>query len=915
MAENVTTVPVNQISPNTNGKLRITHSVCVGGPMEVHTIDGVMRRVRPIVLTDDDAPGWVIKARGQEFTPQRKTTMSLLGYCEKDRTYAYDRLKYPMIREDFVETPDGKNRNTENRGKSGYRRASWDEALSLVAREIKRLHKTYGKETITACTSSHHSWGLSGYKISLFKRFFSMMGYTRIADNPDSWEGFTWGTPHTYGYYWRLGGPEPFDMLEMALQNTETIIMWSHDPDTTRGGYSAQESALWRWWMKDLGIKFIFIDPMNNFSSVKMADKWYGPRMGTDAAFLEAIAYTWVTEGTYDKEYVAQHGHRFKEWEAHLLGLGPDGTAKTPKWAEGICGIKAADIKALARLWASDVTIAGSGMRGGFGGACRTVGGTDYARLIVSLLGMQGMGKPGRNMWGGSCGAPMNYNFWFGGYSDPLSSISSYPVCDNPAINTVEQVLYRPNLPDAILDGHYEWYGEGFCGGGLDFEFTRHVYPLPGYNKVHCFWRYGGSFIGTMLDTNKWVRMYKSPELEFVINQDIYFTPETRHADVILPACTNLERVDIGEVGNSGNGGYCSHSQTGNSWQVIVFQDKAIEPLWDSRSDFWIFSQVAARLGWGEEFTEGRNEEQWAKRFWQFSDLPKHMSWEEFKKKGYYIPPVSYKPEDRDPKTGLIENWDRWPGFQWFAENRPCDTPNHQIFQEEHKLGTLSGKWEFVSESMLYWAPDDEIRTPIAHYKDAWEGHKSLSADKYPYGMISPHPRFDYHTHYNLHAVWLWEIPENRHYINGNPYLVCRINPKVAAQKGIKDGDIVRLFNDRGSVLCAARVTRRVNKETIHAYTSSGIYNPIEYGERESWDKGGSVNLLVPGRLMGEYIPAMVPNSCNIDVELAEADPNFGQGFEHILDAVDKQQLETQRPIRTSAEADLLFGEKEAKIS
>ena len=73
-----------------------------------------------------------------------------MAHCERDKTYAYDRLKYPMIREDFVETPDGKNRNTENRGKSGYRRASWDEALGLVAREIKRLQKTYGKETITA---------------------------------------------------------------------------------------------------------------------------------------------------------------------------------------------------------------------------------------------------------------------------------------------------------------------------------------------------------------------------------------------------------------------------------------------------------------------------------------------------------------------------------------------------------------------------------------------------------------------------------------------------------------------------------------------------------------------------------------------------------------------------------------------
>ena len=173
-------------------KEKITHSICVGGPLTIHTdlATGRIRRVRPIVLTDDDAPGWVIKAHGKEYTPQRKTTLSLLGFTEKDRTYSYDRIKYPMIREDFVETPDGQNRNTENRGKSGYRRASWDEALGLVAREIKRIQGTYGKEAVTAITSSHHSWGLCGYKISLFKRFFSMLGYTRIMDNPDSWEGF-----------------------------------------------------------------------------------------------------------------------------------------------------------------------------------------------------------------------------------------------------------------------------------------------------------------------------------------------------------------------------------------------------------------------------------------------------------------------------------------------------------------------------------------------------------------------------------------------------------------------------------------------------------------------------------------------------------------------------------------------------
>ena len=135
----------------------------------------------------------------------------------------------------------------------------------------------------------------------------------------------------------------------------------------------------------------------------------------------------------------------------------------------------------------------------------------------------------------------------------------------------------------------------------------------------------------------------------------------------------------------------------------------------------------------------------------------------------------------------------------------------------------------------------------------------------------------------------------------------------MAERKGIKDGDVVRLFNDRGSCLCVARVTNRLYPQTIHAYTSSGIYNPIEYGKYKSWDKGGSINVLTPGRLIGDYVPAMSPYSCNIDVEKVDPDPNYGQGWEHILDAVDKQQLETERPIRTSAEADLLFGEKEAQ--
>ena len=863
---------------------KVTHSIVVGGPVAIHTVDGVIRRVRPIVLDDKDPKGWVIKARSKvggpqdkEYTPNRKVQPGFIAMTEKNRAYSYDRIRYPMIREDFVETVDGKNRNTENRGKSGYRRASWDEALDLVVREIKRIQTTYGKESVTACTSSHHSWGLLGYKLSTFARFFRMLGYTEIKDNPDSWEGFMWGAPHTYGYYWRLGGAEAFDLLEDGLQNVETMIMWSHDPDTTRGGYAGNESTMWRHWLDDMGVQFIYIDPYNNFSAIKQADKWIAPRPGTDTTLCEAIAYVWLTEGTYDKEYIAKHSHRFDEWADYILGNGPDKQPKTPKWCEEESGVPAADIKALARRWASTKTMGGCGMRGGFGGVVRTANGTEFSRALVVLYAMQGMGKPGQNIWSGSTGAPMDYDFWFGGYSDPLSSIAGEPIADKAAVNVVTQKLYRPNVPDAILDGHYDWYGEGFCGGGLDQQFTEHIYPEPGCSKVHMFWRYGGTFIGTMLDTNKWVRMYKSPELEFVVNQDIHFHGEARFADVVLPACTSLERYDIGELCNSGNGGYQSHSQTGNSWQVVVFQDKAIEPLWESKSDYWIFSETAKKLGWGDEYTEGRSELDWCKRFWEKSDLCDRISWEDFMKRGYYI-------------AGVPENWERHPAFRWFAEGYPCDTPNHKPFQEEGKLGTFTGKFEFVSESLLYYSPHDEARTPIASYKRSWEGHHSIRAKKYPFHLISPHPRFDYHTQHNQSTPWFWEIPENREFIKGNPYLIARIHPVKAAEKGIKDGDLVKLFNERGAVICVARVTNRVEENTIHAYGSSGIYNPLKPGET-SMDIGGCVNLLVPGRLQGEVAPGMVPNSCLMDIckyENADKLPD-SQLFEHKLDKVAKE--------------------------
>src|SRR5690606_36988195 len=136
---------------------------------------------------------------------------------------------------------------------------------------------------------------------------------------------------------------------------------------------------------------------------------------------------------------------------------------------------------------------------------------------------------------------PRDNSVWFPAYGDPDGRIAHSKVARVRPENPVAQRLYRPILPDAILNSKISWLGEGFCNRSLDQQFTPFSYPMPGCSEVKLWYRYGGSFFGTMTNTSKWASMYQSPKLEFVVNQDCWWSSETGFADVILPACTQLE--------------------------------------------------------------------------------------------------------------------------------------------------------------------------------------------------------------------------------------------------------------------------------------------------------------------------------------------------------------------------------------
>jgi trimethylamine-N-oxide reductase (cytochrome c) len=147
--------------------------------------------------------------------------------------------------------------------------------------------------------------------------------------------------------------------------------------------------------LQELGKRNIFICPDLNYSAGIHATKWIPILPNTDAALQLAIAYVWITEGTYDKEYVKTHVVGFEEFSDYVMGK-EDGEPKTPEWAAKKTGVSEWTIKALAREWASTITstihyYGGSYIRGPYS--------HEPSRLECCLMGMQGLGRPGTHVY------------------------------------------------------------------------------------------------------------------------------------------------------------------------------------------------------------------------------------------------------------------------------------------------------------------------------------------------------------------------------------------------------------------------------------------------------------------------------------------------------------------------------------
>jgi trimethylamine-N-oxide reductase (cytochrome c) len=155
----------------------------------------------------------------------------------------------------------------------------------------------------------------------------------------------------------------------------------------------------------------------------------------------------------------------------------------------------------------------------------------------------------------------------------------------------------------------------------------------------------------------------------------------------------------------------------------------------------------------------------------------------------------------------------------------------------------------------------------MTKYIPAWEGHHTSELlKKYPLQLITPHPRYSFHTMSDAKDSWTNDIKDHRELIDGYYYWILRINSIDATEREIKDNDLVKVFNDRGAVICAAQVTERLRPGTVHSYESSATYDPI--GEPgNSTDRGGCMNLLTPSRPIISKSHSIAANSCLVQIE------------------------------------------------
>ena len=414
----------------------------------------------------------------------------------------------------------------------------------------------------------------------------------------------------------------------MVLKHSERVILWGADPLVTNDIdwlTTLHNGAGYFRALKAKGTKTISINPIATDTAEYLGSEWIAPRPGTDCAMMLGMIHELVRTKKTDEAFLAKCTYGWPELRDYVMGK-TDGIEKTPAWAAQECGVPAEKIVELVHDMQSHRTMIMMGW-----GIQRIQYGEQSHWMGFALAAA--LGQIGGIAYSNG-GTPMAYGPFLGGISSSVK-----PVKASTLPWKGSKVIPVARFADCFVNP----------GKVIDFNGTKVTYP-----EVRLVMWVGGNPFAHQPDTMNPERAWKKPET--VIVTATVWTATARHADIVLPAATAFEHADITNIGTYSNDG-------------IVAMQQAIEPQWESKSDYWIFSQLAERLGCQEAFTEGLDEMGWIRRL--YGDAQKMgerigvklPNFEDFWKTGYVLFDVREKDrkfvafEDfrKDPKTHSLD--------------------------------------------------------------------------------------------------------------------------------------------------------------------------------------------------------------------------------------------------------------------
>jgi biotin/methionine sulfoxide reductase len=705
------------------------------------------------------------------------------------------RIRQPMVRAGWLD--HGPEAARQGRGGEPFVPVSWERAWDLAVGEIKRIREKFGNQAIYAGSYGWASAGKFHHAQGQMRKFLNLIGGNVKSVNSYSLAAAEVIVPRVVGPWGRLY--EDTTTWPVIAEHTKLFVMFGGVPlknSQVDGGGMARHSARdWLQRCKAAGVEFINIGPVRDDAADFLDAEWIAPRPNTDTALMIGLTHTLVEERRHDEGFLARYTVGWDRFRPYLTGE-TDGVPKNAEWAARITGLDAEAIRGLARRMSETRTLVAAAWS-----LQRAEHGEQPYWMLPTLAAALGqIGLPGGG-FGYGYGAVNNV-----GSPDPKIAGPAL----NPGHSPINVYIPSSRITDMLLNP----------GVTIDYDGQRITFP-----DIKMIYWVGGNPFHHHQDLNRLVAAWKKPDT--VIVNEPWWNPIARHADIVFPATTPLERNDIGS-------GYAD--------SYLTPMKRAIEPVGQSKSDFEIFSGLAERFGVIESFAENRNEEEWLR--YLYNQFRQQVAQQEID----------------------VPDFDAfWNGDELklpVADRKVTMCADFRADPDKHRLRTPSGKIEIYSEKIASFGYDDCPGHPVWLEPHEWLG--APLATRFPLHMISNQPKTRLHSQYDNGGYAQASKIKGR-----EPVL---IHPDDAAKRGIADGDIVRIFNERGACLAGARVTTSVRPQVV-MFNTGAWYDPVEPGKPGALDAHGNSNVLTQDRGTSKLAQGPSAQSCLVEVEKFRGTP------------------------------------------